>query len=386
MTSISNGTRHVVAALLAKAFHLPLNTTLRATTFSRLRPMVSKEKNEGHDFDQLIVSLPMLANDSNRPTTNHCRKTHMNTFDTLVPTIHDTLRLAGFTVTNSKSTPQLYIKQSWNTYTETALQEASIPWGHISKRVQSTPSRIVVEFSSPNIAKPFHVGHLRSTIIGNVLANLYEAAGWDVVRVNYLGDWGRQVGLVAYGFYRFGSKEQLQLEGLQHLLDVYVRAQAQLSSRPPSSVDSAEEVMDFKKFSPETLRPENSNCSDSSFAYARQVAVDMEHGDPNALALWKTFRECSLDAFQTLYRRLNVTFNEFDGESYYVDAAKDIILKLLSENNMHLIQKEKNGAFVANLTKINLGHVVLQKDSGTSTYMSRDLAAITSRYKKVCLG
>ena len=98
---------------------------------------------------------------------------------------------------------------------------------HTGLKDPSDPSkgkkRVIIEFSSPNIAKPFHAGHLRSTIIGGFLSNLYEGAGWDVIRLNYLGDWGKQYGVLAIGFERFGSEEALQRDPIAHLYDVYVK-------------------------------------------------------------------------------------------------------------------------------------------------------------------
>ena len=111
-----------------------------------------------------------------------------------------------------------------------SITEAGKSYGfnaELGLRNPSDPSsarkRIVVEFSSPNIAKPFHAGHLRSTIIGGFLANLYESTGWDVVRINYLGDWGKQYGVLANGFERFGSEEKLKKDPIGHLYDVYVQ-------------------------------------------------------------------------------------------------------------------------------------------------------------------
>lgn len=134
--------------------------------------------------------------------------------------------------------------------------------------------RAIVEFSSPNIAKEFHPGHLRSTIIGAFIANLYETMGWDVVRVNYLGDWGKQFGLLAVGWQKYGSEELLQAHPLKHLLDVYVKINAEFKPEEAARKQARDEGWDTAEIESRGL-----------FAERNAFFKRMEDGDPDALAL-----------------------------------------------------------------------------------------------------
>jgi arginyl-tRNA synthetase len=215
-----------------------------------------------------------------------------------------------------------------------------------------TSQRVVVEFSSPNIAKPFHVGHLRSTVIGNSVSHLHRACGNDVTRLNYLGDWGRQFGLVEYGFNHYGSQEQLSVKPLQHLFDVYVQASAAVEGDP------------------------------AIMAAVRGIAQDMEtalqsatDGNvPAALQLWQQLKAVSLAAYKQSYARLNVAFDHYDAESLHVRPASDM---LASMQNEPFIKVESNGALVGEVA--SLPPFVLQKADGSTTYLARDLAAAVAR-------
>ncbi|KAJ3570311.1 hypothetical protein NP233_g4488 [Leucocoprinus birnbaumii] len=145
--------------------------------------------------------------------------------------------------------------------------------------------KLVIEYSSPNIAKSFHVGHLRSTIIGAFLANLYKACGWEVVGLNYLGDWGTQFGLIAVGFEKYGSQEALEKDAIKHLFDVYVKINQDAEKDPQVRVDAA--------------------------AWFRR----MENFEPEALENWKVWRELSVKKYEEEYDRLNVHFDVYTGEN-----------------------------------------------------------------------
>ncbi|EJF58388.1 arginyl-tRNA synthetase [Dichomitus squalens LYAD-421 SS1] len=209
--------------------------------------------------------------------------------------------------------------------------------------------RVVIEYSSPNIAKSFHVGHLRSTIIGAFLANLYRACGWEVISLNYLGDWGTQFGLIASGFEKYGSKEALEKNAIQHLLEIYVKVNADAEKDPKVREDAAAW---FKR---------------------------MEDGDEEALRNWREWRELSIRKYEEEYARLNVRFDEYTGESKVSPKTMASALEKLQE--MGLIE-EDNGALRVNLEEYKLGKAVVRKRDGTSIYLTRDIGAAIERYEK----
>eukprot|EP00069_Balaena_mysticetus_P005209 bmy_17872T0 len=192
----------------------------------------------------------------------------------------------------------------------TVLQEViedGSKYGLKSELFSGLPQKkIVVEFSSPNVAKKFHVGHLRSTIIGNFIANLKEALGHQVTRINYLGDWGMQFGLLGTGFQLFGYEEKLQSNPLQHLFEVYVQVN--------------KEAADDK------------NVAKSAHEFFQRL----ELGDTQALALWQKFRDLSIEEYIRIYKRLGVHFDEYSGESFYREKSQEV-LKLLDSKG--LLQK-----------------------------------------------
>ncbi|WEJ95433.1 arginyl-tRNA synthetase [Yamadazyma tenuis] len=213
--------------------------------------------------------------------------------------------------------------------------------------------KIIVEFSSPNIAKPFHAGHLRSTIIGGFIANLYETFGWNVTRINYLGDWGKQFGLLAVGFDKYGSQEALDNDPINHLFDVYVKI----------NKDVVEEG-------------EDSEINNK----AREFFRKLEDDDQDAISLWKKFRELSIKKYIETYNRLNIKFDVYSGES---QVSKDIIKKVSDIFEERGLLYEDKGAKLIDLTKYNkkLGKCLIQKSDGTSIYLTRDVGEAIKRYE-----
>ncbi|PFH49088.1 hypothetical protein AMATHDRAFT_63907 [Amanita thiersii Skay4041] len=209
--------------------------------------------------------------------------------------------------------------------------------------------RVVIEYSSPNIAKAFHVGHLRSTIIGAFLSNLYKACGWEVTSMNYLGDWGTQFGMIATGFEKYGSREELEKDAIKHLLDVYVKVNRDAEADPDVKVEAAKW---FKR---------------------------MEDGDETALHDWRMWRQLSIRKYEEEYDRLNVKFDVYTGESQVGKESMDIALRKLEE--MGLID-EVNGAKLVDLEKYKMGKAVVRKKDGTSIYLTRDIGAAIERYEK----
>uniref|UniRef100_A0A3Q4BKD0 Probable arginine--tRNA ligase, mitochondrial n=1 Tax=Mola mola TaxID=94237 RepID=A0A3Q4BKD0_MOLML len=209
----------------------------------------------------------------------------------------------------------------------------------------------LVEYSSPNIAKKFHAGHLRSTIIGNFIANLKQALGNNVIRMNYLGDWGMQFGLLGAGFGQFGCQEKLKQNPLQHLFEVYVKVNKE-----------AEQNEEMKQA-------------------ARDFFRQLEQRESEAVSLWKQFREITVDEYQHIYKRLGVHFDIYSGESFHQDGAQEVVQQLQSRG---LLKTSDKGTGIVDLSPAgDMSSVctVLRSD-GTSLYITRDLAAAIDRAEK----
>ncbi|SMN17957.1 similar to Saccharomyces cerevisiae YHR091C MSR1 Mitochondrial arginyl-tRNA synthetase [Maudiozyma saulgeensis] len=226
------------------------------------------------------------------------------------------------------------------------------------RKLQSK-KKALVEFSSPNIAKPFHAGHLRSTIIGGFLSNLYHAMGWEVIRMNYLGDWGKQFGLLAVGYYKYGNKDLLKSDPIHHLFDVYVKVNKDKEQEIREAVPVTESI-DHK---------------------AKQFFRKMESGDVEALKLWQTFRSLSIEKYIQTYSRLNIQFDIYSGES---QVPREIIQRALEMFKTKNLLEESDGATLIDLTKFNkkLGKTIIKKTDGTTLYLTRDVGAAIDRYEK----
>ncbi|KAG5965915.1 hypothetical protein E4U58_002658 [Claviceps cyperi] len=239
----------------------------------------------------------------------------------------------------------------------------------------SEKKRIIVEFSSPNVAKPFHAGHLRSTIIGSFIANLYEASGWDVVRMNYLGDWGKQYGLLALAFQRNGDEEALKKNPIDHLFRLYVQINAEMSAEK-------EEIEAQKKEGKDVSALEANSLDEQ----ARQYFKRMTDRDEDVLAQWKRFRDLSIARYKETYSRLNIHFDEFSGES---QVAEEFMAKIAEEMKEKNISREDKGALLVDFTQLlpgkagkRLGTTVLRKRDGTALYLTRDICELLGRHEK----
>ncbi|CDR39716.1 CYFA0S03e06392g1_1 [Cyberlindnera fabianii] len=218
--------------------------------------------------------------------------------------------------------------------------------------------KVVVEFSSPNIAKPFHAGHLRSTIIGGFLSNLYEKLGWDVTRINYLGDWGKQFGLLAVGFDKYGSEEALEKDPINHLFEVYVKINKDIEEEGDSL-------------------PEAESTNGKARAYFKK----MEDGDEEALKIWKRFRELSIAKYIDTYKRLNIQYDTYSGESQVSQKLMNEALQIFKDKGL---THEDRGAVLIDLKKFNkkLGKCIVQKSDGTTLYLTRDVGEAIQRQEK----
>uniref|UniRef100_A0A3B4HBN0 Probable arginine--tRNA ligase, mitochondrial n=1 Tax=Pundamilia nyererei TaxID=303518 RepID=A0A3B4HBN0_9CICH len=214
-----------------------------------------------------------------------------------------------------------------------------------------TTGTTLVEYSSPNIAKKFHAGHLRSTIIGNFIANLKQSLGNDVIRMNYLGDWGMQFGLLGAGFGQFGSPEKLKQNPLQHLFEVYVRVNKE-----------AENNEDMKQA-------------------ARDFFRQLEQHESHVVSLWQQFRDITVKEYQDIYERLGVHFDVYSGESFHQDQAQEVVQQLQSRG---LLKTSEKGTGVVDLSpnrdKTNVCTVL--RSDGTTLYITRDIAAAINRKEK----
>ncbi|MGM9530877.1 arginine--tRNA ligase [Intestinibacter sp.] len=204
---------------------------------------------------------------------------------------------------------------------------------------------IIVEFSSPNIAKPFHIGHIRTTVIGNAIYKLYDSQGYNTIRINHLGDYGTQFGKLIVAFKKWGDKETVEKNPIKELLALYIK------------------FHDVAKEQPE-LEEE-----------ARAWFVKLENGDEEAKELWTWFRNESLKEFDKVYKLMDIEFDSFAGESFYTDKM-DAVIKELEDK--HLL-KESRGAKIVDLEEYGMPPALIQKNDGSTLYMTRDLAAAIYR-------
>ncbi|KAI9750699.1 MAG: hypothetical protein M4579_006347 [Chaenotheca gracillima] len=268
-----------------------------------------------------------------------------------------------------KSLPSLilpYVYDLKSTYGSNRLQGLKDP-----QDPSKGNKKIVIEFSSPNIAKEFHAGHLRSTIIGGFLSNLYEAGGWDVVRMNYLGDWGRQYGLLAIAWEKFGSEEAFQRNPTGHLFDIYVKISALF--KPEDDAFKA-----ASKRGDDTVELENSGLLGQAKRYFRS----MEEGDEQALELWRRFRVLSIEKYKQTYARLNIHFDDYSGESQVSQETMNKAEEILREKG---ISEVDQGATIINFKNHGfpkLETAVVRNRNNTTTYILRDVGAAIERYDK----
>ena len=204
--------------------------------------------------------------------------------------------------------------------------------------------KMIIDMSSPNIAKPFGVGHLRSTIIGNAITNIYAFSGYKTIKVNYLGDWGTPLGKILAGYQSFGNEKKLKEHPLKQLYEIYV-----LVNNDPKFEEIGRKY--FKK---------------------------LESGDKKLLSQWKKFRDLSVKDFKKIYTLLGIKFDVYTGESAY-NKKMELIIRELEKKK--LLERSDN-ALIVNLDKYNLGVGLIQKTDGTTLYLTRDIALAKDRYKK----
>lgn len=204
---------------------------------------------------------------------------------------------------------------------------------------------ITIDLSSPNIAKPFSVGHLRSTVIGDALSNIFRKMGYNTIKINHLGDWGKQFGLLMVAYKKWGSKEAVEANPIDELLKLYVRINAEIENDPELDEEGR---LWFKK---------------------------LEDGDPEATELWQWFRDESLVEFNRIYKLLGVEFDSLNGEAFYNDKMDEAV-QILEEKGL---LKESKGASIVELDDVNLPPAMIKKSDGATLYITRDIATAIYR-------
>ena len=206
---------------------------------------------------------------------------------------------------------------------------------------------IVIDYSSTNIAKPFHIGHIRSTLIGNVIKNIYKFLGYNTIGVNHLGDYGTQFGKIIAAYKLWGNDDQINADPINQLLKLYV---------------------DF-----------NNLCKtdENMLETARNYFNRLENGDEESVKLWNWFKDISLLEFQKVYDKLKVEFDSYRGEAYHSQFINDVVKELEEKN----LLTESDGCKIVNLDKYNLPPALILKSNSSSTYITRDIATALTRKK-----
>lgn len=206
---------------------------------------------------------------------------------------------------------------------------------------------VVVEYSSPNIAKPFHIGHVRTTVIGNALSKIYQSQGYHVEKLNHLGDYGTQFGKLIVAYKLWGDKQAVEKDPIKELLKLYIRFHDEAETKPEMEDE------------------------------AREWFTKLENGDEEAKDLWQWFRDESLKEFSRVYKLLDIEFDSYVGESFYSDKMPAVIEELKEKN----LLVESDGAMIVNLEDSKLPPALIQKRDGSTLYLTRDLASAFYRKK-----
>lgn len=223
------------------------------------------------------------------------------------------------------------------------VENASVP--DFGASTLGNGKTICIDYSSPNVAKNFHVGHLRTTIIGNSLYKIYSKLGYQVERINHLGDWGTQFGKLIVAYKAWGNKEAVEKDGVAELMRLYV------------------------KFHEEAEKDDSLNDQ------ARDWFTQMEKGNEEALSIWQWFVDISLEEYKRTYELLGMEFDHYLGESFYRDKTADVVKRLQDAN----LLQESQGAQIVDLEEYNMAPCLIMKKDGSSIYATRDLAAIFYR-------
>lgn len=232
-------------------------------------------------------------------------------------------------------------------FAETIISKVFAEKENYGKSKEGEGKNIVIDYSSPNIAKPFHVGHLRSTVIGNAIYKIYEFLGYNCVGINHLGDWGTQFGKLITAYKMWGNAEAVEKDGISELMRIYVKFHEE-AEKDPSLNDTA-----------------------------RAWFVKMQDGDEEAISLWKWFKAISLKEFERVYKTLDVSFDSYAGESFYNDKMAAVVEELREKN----LLKESNGAMIVDLEDAKMPPCLIIRSDGGTLYATRDITAALYRKK-----
>ncbi len=212
---------------------------------------------------------------------------------------------------------------------------------------------VVLDYSSPNVAKPFHIGHLGTTVIGHALKKLHEFAGYKCIGINYLGDWGTQFGKLIVAYRLWGNKEQIEEGGIDKLVELYVRINNTIKGDEENGISAREDLAQ----------------------QARDEFKKMEMGDEENIALWKWFVQISLDEYEKTYKQLGIEFDSYKGESFYTDKMPAQVEKIRQMGLM----KIDDGASIVDLEQYGMPPCLILKRDGSTLYPTRDIAAAVYR-------
>ena len=229
--------------------------------------------------------------------------------------------------------------------TKNVLEEINRAGENYGSNSTGNGKTILVEYSSPNIAKPFHIGHLRNTVIGAALYNIYKYLGYNTIGINHLGDYGTQFGKMIEGYKRWGSEYDLESNPIDECMNIYVRIN--------------------------NLCKEDENVLE----ICRENFKKIEDGDPYCVEIWNKFKDLSLKEFQKIYDLLGVKFDSLKGEAFYSDKMDEVVEKLESKG----VLKDSEGAKIVDLEDEGLGVCMIKKSNGSTIYATRDIAAVLYR-------
>lgn len=230
---------------------------------------------------------------------------------------------------------------------KTFFEELRAEGDNYGKKDVGEGRTIVMDYSSTNIAKPFHIGHIRSTVIGDSIKRIFKFLGYKTVGINYLGDYGTQFGMLIQAYKMWGVKEKIEADPIPELLKLYVRIN--------------EEIKNDEEL--------HNKC--------RMWFKKLEEGDPEAVEIWKWFREVSLEEFNRVYKMLDIEFDSYNGESFYQDKMAATV-KLLQDKNL---LEDSEGAKIVNLDEFDLPPALIIKSDGSTIYLTREITATLYRKK-----
>ena len=237
------------------------------------------------------------------------------------------------------------IKIKRTDFIKDVIEDAVLKGDSFTKSNEGEGKKVLVDYSSPNIAKPFHIGHIRSTVIGNALYLIYKNLGYDVVRINHLGDYGTQFGKMIVAYRKWGNKEDVQREPIKTLLSYYTKFHEEAGKNPELDEE------------------------------ARRVFVKLENGEAEEVALWQWFKEESLKEFEKVYKMLNIQFDSYAGESFYSDKIPAAVAQLEEKG----LLKESQNSIIVDLDQFGLAPALVKKSDGSTLYITRDIAAALYR-------